>query len=146
MRESISALALDLPVPGILAREGLTALGAAGMTIGFHTVDHSILPGLTDAGLTDAVTRGREELARAAGTRVRYFAYPYGQADTRTASAVAHAGFDAAFTGRPEPLRHRSNRYHLGRWEPGPIGVDGLLVKLALRLHRASPTPAERPL
>jgi peptidoglycan/xylan/chitin deacetylase (PgdA/CDA1 family) len=146
VRRDISALAANLPVPGILTRDDLTALGAAGMTIGFHTVDHPILPGMEDAGLTQAITRGRDELARAAGTRVRYFAYPYGQADTRTAAAVAHAGFEAAFTGRPEPLRSRSNRYHLGRWEPGPLGVDDLLVKLAVRLHRAAPEPAQRPL
>ena len=144
VRRRISGLAADLPAARVLSREDLSALGAAGMTIGFHTVDHHIIPGLDDVGLIGAVTHGRHELARAAGMEMRYFAYPYGQADRRSAAAVADAGFDAAFTGRPEPVRPGSNRYHLGRWEPGPLGVDDLLVKLAVRLHRAAPSAAQR--
>ena len=37
-----------------------------------------------------------------------------------------------------ERILPRDDRYRLGRWEPGPLGVDDLLVKLALRLHRAA--------
>jgi peptidoglycan/xylan/chitin deacetylase (PgdA/CDA1 family) len=144
LARGISGLAADLPDPAILTGADIAALAEAGMTIGFHTRNHQVLPGLDDDALTDAVRSGRDELAAAAGTRVRYFAYPYGQADARSASAVAAAGFDAAFTGRPEPLRRRSNRFHLGRWEPGPLGVDDLLVKLAVRFHRAAPGPAQR--
>jgi hypothetical protein len=29
--------------------------------------------------------------------------------------------------------------HRLGRWEPGPLGVDDLLATLTVRLHRASP-------
>lgn len=139
-RLRVASAAQDLPVPGLLDRGGLAALSAAGMTIGFHTVDHASLPAMLDGALDDAVTRGRESLAAATGAPVRYFAYPHGRADARSAGAVRRAGFDAAFTGRPEPLRPGSDRHRLGRWEPGPLGVDELLVKLAVRLHRASPS------
>jgi peptidoglycan/xylan/chitin deacetylase (PgdA/CDA1 family) len=144
VRQSISALAEGLPAPAILGVRDVTALGNAGMTIGFHTLDHPVLPVMEQTALTCAVNRGRDELARAAGTQVRYFAYPYGEADARTAAAVADAGFEAAFTGRPEPIRRRSHRYRLGRWEPGPLNLDDLIVKLAVRLHRAAPDAAQR--
>ena len=105
------------------------------MTIGFHTVEHDPLPDLDDPALEDAVSRGREDLAAAAGAAVRYFAYPHGKADARSAMAVRRAGFDAAFTGAAQPLRHGDDAYRLGRWEPGPLGVDDLLVEA----RRASP-------
>jgi peptidoglycan/xylan/chitin deacetylase (PgdA/CDA1 family) len=143
LRRRVVELASELPAPEILERGGVTALADAGMIVGFHTVDHGILPRMDDAALEDAATRGRESLAAVAGAPVRYFAYPHGKADVRSAAAVRRAGFDAAFTGRPEPLRPGADRHRLGRWEPGPLGVDELLVNLALRLHRATPTPAQ---
>jgi peptidoglycan/xylan/chitin deacetylase (PgdA/CDA1 family) len=134
LRRRVSALARNLPPTQVLGVDGIASLGAAGMTIGFHTLEHQILPELDDATLEDAVSRGREELARAAGRPVCYFAYPHGKVDTRSASAVRHAGFTAAFTGVPRAIRLPDDPYDLGRWEPGPIGVDDLLVKLAARL------------
>ena len=100
----------DLPPPGILQPDAIAALGAAGMTIGFHTVEHDTLPDLDDPALEHAVSAGREDLATAAGAAVRYFAYPHGKADTRSAAAVRRAGFNAAFTGRAAagPARRRS--------------------------------------
>jgi peptidoglycan/xylan/chitin deacetylase (PgdA/CDA1 family) len=139
VRAAITDLAADLPGPRILDVKGLTALARAGMTIGFHTLDHGILPHMDDAALERALARGRDELGVVAGTPLRYFAYPYGKADQRAAAAVRRAGYDAAFTGRPEPLRRRADQFRLGRWEPGRIRVDDLLVTLAVRLHRAAP-------
>ena len=143
LRRRVAELAADIPSLGVLERDAIAALAAAGMIVGFHTVDHGILPGMHDAALDDAVTRGRDALAAATGAAVRYFAYPHGKADARSAAAVKRAGFDAAFTGHPEPLRPRDDRHRLGRWEPGPLSVDDLLVKLAIRLHRAARPPAQ---
>jgi hypothetical protein len=68
---------------------------------------------------------------------VRHFAYPYGKTDDRSTAVVRRAGFQSAFTGQPRPIRSGDDRFRLGRWEPGPLGVDEFLVKLAVRLHRA---------
>jgi peptidoglycan/xylan/chitin deacetylase (PgdA/CDA1 family) len=144
MRRRVSELAADLPTPEILERDAITALGAAGMTVGFHTIEHDIVPSLDDASLDAAVSRGRADLAAATGGAVRYFAYPHGKADPRSAAAVRRAGFDAAFTGRPQPVRSGDDRYRLGRWEPGALGVDDLLVNMAVRLHRAAPATKRR--
>src|SRR4030095_14026992 len=91
LRRRVSDAAAGLAVPGILGRDAIAALAAGGMTIGFHTVDHDILPGLTGAALDDAVSRGREDLAAAAGAAVHYFAYPHGKADTRSAGVARRA-------------------------------------------------------
>jgi peptidoglycan/xylan/chitin deacetylase (PgdA/CDA1 family) len=143
VRRRATEAAADLPPPGVLDRESIGALGAAGMTIGFHTVQHDRLPALNDADLSDAVSYGCDVLAEAAGTTVRYFAYPHGKADPRSADAVRRAGFEAAFTGRAQPLRRNDDRYQVGRWEPGAVGIDDLLVNLAVRLHRVAPGSRE---
>jgi peptidoglycan/xylan/chitin deacetylase (PgdA/CDA1 family) len=142
LRHRVSQLAAGMSPPAILERDAIAAFVAAGMTVGFHTVDHDVLPDLDDQALENAVLRGREDLAAAAGAAVRYFAYPHGKADTRSASTVRRAGFSAAFTGRAQPVREGDDLYGLGRWEPGPLAVDDLLVTMAVRFHRASlPSP-----
>lgn len=135
LRRRVNDVAAELAVPGILDRDAIAALAAGGMTIGFHTVEHDVLPALTEAALDKAVSRGREDLAAVAGAPVNYFAYPHGKADTRSATAVRRAGFNAAFTGLPQPVRDGDDCHRLGRWEPGPLGVDDLLVNIAVRLH-----------
>jgi peptidoglycan/xylan/chitin deacetylase (PgdA/CDA1 family) len=113
----------------------IRALAEAGMTIGFHTVEHAVLPALDDDQLRDALSRGRPELEAAAGRPLRHFAYPHGRTDARVSRAVADAGFSTAWTGRPVAVGRRPDPMQLGRWEPGPIEVDELLVGLAVRLH-----------
>jgi len=137
LRHRVRELAANMSAPAILERDAIAAFVAAGMTVGFHTVDHDVLPDLDDSALENAVSRGREDLAAAAGAAVRYFAYPHGKADARSAAAVRRAGFNAAFTGRAQPVREGHDVHRLGRWEPGPLGVDDLLVTMAVRLHRA---------
>ena len=139
LRHRVSELAAGLSTAAILQRDALGAFVAAGMTVGFHTVDHDVLTDLDDAALESAVLRGRADLAAATGAAVHYFAYPHGKADMRAAMAVRRAGFSAAFTGRAQPVREGTDLFHLGRWEPGPIGVDDLLLTMAVRFHRAAP-------
>jgi peptidoglycan/xylan/chitin deacetylase (PgdA/CDA1 family) len=144
LRRRVSELAAGISSPAVLERDAIGEFVAAGMTVGFHTVEHEVLRDLDDSALENAVSRGREDLAAAAGAAVRYFAYPHGKADTRSAIAVRRAGFSAAFTGRPQPVREGDDVHRLGRWEPGPLGLDDLLVTLAVRLHRASLPPPSR--
>jgi hypothetical protein len=47
---------------------------------------------------------------------------------------VRNAGYDAAWTGHPRPMRPGDDRYLLGRWEPSRREVDDLLVETAIRL------------
>ena len=138
LRRRVSERAADLPTAKVLQPKDIGALAAAGMTVGFHTVNHDVLPSLDQQALRQAVSKGREDLATVTGTPVMYFAYPHGKADTRSEAAVRAAGFKAAFTGVPAPIRSGVDRHRLGRWEPGPLGVDQLLIKLTTRLHGAT--------
>jgi peptidoglycan/xylan/chitin deacetylase (PgdA/CDA1 family) len=113
----------------------IAALADAGMAIGFHTLQHPLLSRLSDSALDEALVRGRSELEVAAGRPVRLFAYPHGKADLRVAARLPAAGFLAAFTGRPLPVRPGHNPYLLGRWEPGPICLDRFIASVAARLN-----------
>lgn len=138
LRRRVRELATRIPAPEILQPEGIAALVAANMAIGFHTLDHDILPDVDDRMLEEAMSRGLQELATIAGANPKYFAYPHGKCDTRSAAAVERAGFKAAFTGMPHAVRRTDDRYRLGRWEPGPVAGQDLLSKTAVRLHRSA--------
>ena len=122
--------------PSHLDRSQIEALLNAGMAVGFHTLHHEILTRLRDDELEASLTIGRRELERVVGRPLPHFAYPHGKADLRTAAKVRDAGYEAAWTGRPQPMHRRDDRYLLGRWEPGRSDVDDFLVGAAVRLTR----------
>jgi peptidoglycan/xylan/chitin deacetylase (PgdA/CDA1 family) len=122
-----------------LGVDGIRALATAGMTLGFHTVEHSLLPALDDDRLVVALDAGREELAAVAGQPLTLLAYPHGKADARVARAVRAAGYRAAWTGRPRPARLGDDPFLLGRWEPGPLDLDSFVAAVGVRLHRTAP-------
>ena len=120
-----------------LRRADIEDLVRSGMTIGFHTLDHSVLPELEDTDLEQALLRGRNELAAVVGHQLSLFAYPHGRANLRTARMVRQAGYVAAWTGRARPLRRGDDRFLLGRWEPGPVPIDEFVANVSIRLNRA---------
>lgn len=138
-QEKLEAESIDPPAH--LDREHIEILAGAGMGIGFHTLHHPVLTRLPDRELEEALNNGRELLESIAGRRVVHFAYPHGRADRRTADKVRDAGYEAAWTGRPEPMRGGSDPFLLGRWEPGALKVDDLLIGAAIKLNRGAPNP-----
>jgi hypothetical protein len=70
---------------------------------------------------------------------MRLFAYPHGKADRKVAARVRAAGYTAAWTGLPNATRPGADPFLLGRWEPGALSVDELVVKVAVRLNRSRP-------
>jgi peptidoglycan/xylan/chitin deacetylase (PgdA/CDA1 family) len=132
-RGRLEALDVDAPVDQLSARD-TAELAAAGMTVGFHTLHHHELTRASNGDVSVALRDGRAELERAAGTAIDHFAYPHGKADARVAAAVAGAGFASAWTGVPRAVGRRSDRFRLGRWEPGALAVDDLIVALAVRM------------
>jgi peptidoglycan/xylan/chitin deacetylase (PgdA/CDA1 family) len=124
---------------GQLRPEDMAALGAAGMTIGFHTVTHPVLPQLARVDRHRALTEGREPLQDLTGQRLTALAYPHGRADTVTAADARAAGYQAAWTGAGTAVSHRSDRWLLGRWEAGAIEAGTLRARALARLLRPSP-------
>ena len=125
----------DVAVSEQLGREHIEALADAGMTIGFHTLHHRALTGLSDADLDAALVEGREELEAAVAEPIRLFAYPHGVGDDRIAARVRSAGYLAAWTGRPRAIERGNDPYRLGRWEPGPLSDRDFGVRVAVTLN-----------
>jgi peptidoglycan/xylan/chitin deacetylase (PgdA/CDA1 family) len=128
----------DASVERHLTADEIAALADANMTIGFHTLHHRLLTRLSDDEVDAALKGGRSELEDVVGHRLRLFAYPHGKADGRTATRVRHAGYVAAWTGRPGAVTPRDDPYFLGRWEAGPVHGDGFAARVATTLNRSS--------
>jgi peptidoglycan/xylan/chitin deacetylase (PgdA/CDA1 family) len=114
----------------------LAVLSGAGMGIGFHSLHHRPVTALENADLEIALTEGRSNLEAAAGVPITFFAYPHGKADARIASRVRAAGYEAAWTGWPNPITRRADPFLLGRWEPGAIPSSELVLRATGRVAR----------
>lgn len=125
---------------------GARRLAAAGMEIGFHTVDHPPLTLLDDTAVAAAVSDGREALAGDVGRPVVRFSYPHGKVDARVARHVAQAGYASAWTSSHLPAAPGDDPHLRGRWEAGARHVDdfvlGVLRRLAVPGGLPSLTPA----
>jgi peptidoglycan/xylan/chitin deacetylase (PgdA/CDA1 family) len=133
--------------PSPMPAEDIAALTGAGMTVGFHTLRHPVLTNLSAAALDTALTEGREALAAAAGAPVDLLAYPHGLANAGVAAAAERAGFRAAYATGGRPIGAESDRFLLGRWDPGFLEGEAFAAALALRLLRsATPDRQRRPI
>jgi peptidoglycan/xylan/chitin deacetylase (PgdA/CDA1 family) len=109
--------------------EQLRELAAAGVEIGGHSRTHADLGKLTDLDvLYDEVVVAGEDLSRAVGVDIRYFAFPFGlhanlhRAAFRMAREAGYAGMCSAYGGYNFP---RDDAFHLQR-----IGCEGPLLRL----------------
>lgn len=119
-----------------LSARHIAGLEEAGMTIGFHTLHHPLLTGLSGDALDAALTEGRAELEDVVGHRIDLFAYPHGKADGVVRGGVRRAGYVAAWTGRPRAFTSRDDPYRLGRWESGRLLGPALDARVLTTLHR----------
>lgn len=124
-----------------MAPAHIRELAAAGMEIGFHTVRHQILPRLANDELDDALLYGRQRLSDIAGTPIRFFAYPHGQANHVVARRTERLGYHAALTNLSYPVTARSDPFLLGRWDVRSPNVDHFVRSAALRLSRPGSGP-----
>lgn len=92
----------------------------AGVEIGTHTRTHANLGnGISLTQLTSEIAGSKEELERAIGRQVRYFAFPYGQHENlsnsacRIAAEAGYAGVCSAYGGYNFP---GDNPFHLRRF------------------------------
>jgi peptidoglycan/xylan/chitin deacetylase (PgdA/CDA1 family) len=119
----------------------IAALTRAGMTVGFHTLRHQVMTTLSAAARETALTEGRDALAAASGAPVDLLAYPHGLANADVAAAAERAGFRAAYAAGGRPISARSDRFLLGRWEPGFLEGEAFAAALTLRLLRPATPP-----
>jgi peptidoglycan/xylan/chitin deacetylase (PgdA/CDA1 family) len=148
--ERLLAVAGPDPESAGIRREAVRALADSGMTVGFHTLRHDALTGLTDSQLADAMETGRAELAEAAGAPVDVIGYPGGRCDGRVADAARAAGFRICYSTERAPVTPASDPLLLGRIGPSLHTVGALALEAAFTLRkrgsgRPSPAPGRAP-
>lgn len=135
----------------LMTREELRELAAAGMTIGAHTLSHSILAQMPSHLAWSEIADCKTRLETALGREVWALAYPYGDAGSVTPEIVAmakQAGFAAAFMNLGgglgvELARHALPRVHVNAdmgMAEFEAHASGFYEALRHRLHR-SPQP-----
>ena len=132
------ATTFDGPREVGVSEEGVRALVDAGMSIGFHTRGHHVLPPLDDEALNGAFDDGRAELEKAVGAPLTVVAYPHGRADERVANAARRAGFTTGYTGSPVPVRANDDPLLLGRLTPSYRSARHLAAEVAAALIRGA--------
>ena len=85
----------------LLSWDALRALREDGMTIGAHTMSHSLLPELSKQGAEREVVGSRARLEQELGEPIRHFAYPHGRTSSEVMELVRAAGFDSACGVQP---------------------------------------------
>jgi peptidoglycan/xylan/chitin deacetylase (PgdA/CDA1 family) len=80
----------------------LRAAADRGVEIGSHTRTHAHLTRLSDRELENELRESRAAIESELGGRCRFFAYPYGEEDSRVRAAVRAAGYEAAFALRSD--------------------------------------------
>jgi peptidoglycan/xylan/chitin deacetylase (PgdA/CDA1 family) len=81
-----------------LTWEMLAEMQRHGVTVGAHTRTHPLLTREAPATVREETAGSRRMLQARLGVPVRHFAYPAGDFDTTTVSAVAAAGYRVAYT------------------------------------------------
>jgi peptidoglycan/xylan/chitin deacetylase (PgdA/CDA1 family) len=137
---ALSAAAGPAPAYSGIRASGVRAFVEAGCEVGFHTLRHDALPGLTDAELAEALREGRDHLAAAAGRPLKLVAYPHGKGDQRVAEAARTAGFELGFTTAERMVDPDTDPYLVPRIAPAPSPGG-----LALQLARAFANRAREP-
>ena len=122
--------------PPPMSHDEAVVLAEAGMEIGFHTIDHDVLPVLVERAQREVVVRGREELAHDLGVPLLRFAYPHGLADERVARAVGLAGYASAWTTGKRAVDSGAPLLALGRWDIGHLPLSRARVALVRGLAR----------
>jgi len=106
--------------PGVLTRDQVRALAAAGNEIDDHTYDHVEVTHLDAAHLHYEVMAAAARIAALAGSWPIAFAYPFGRYDALALDELAADGFGLAVTTREGALETWQGRLALPRVRVGP--------------------------
>lgn len=92
--------------------------------VGAHTLTHPSLPTLSDQEMEHEITASRKACEELSGAPVDAFAYPFGDLDERSASAVHAAGFEIAYTTIAGAVTLHQDRMQVPRVFVGNWGAE----------------------
>jgi peptidoglycan/xylan/chitin deacetylase (PgdA/CDA1 family) len=90
-----------LGAPGFMSGEDLRALADAGMVVGSHGLDHTLLDDLPEPELVRQLQRSRELLERRLGRPVEWLSLPGGTGGARAVALARRLGYRLVFGSRP---------------------------------------------
>lgn len=118
--ETLKLASGNTPAPEfarLMTFEELAQLAHDGHEIGSHSMTHCLMPECDDSALAYEVTESRRVLQDRLGLAIETFCYPNGNADARTAHAVAQAGYRRAVTTRWGNNGPQADRFQLCRYD-----------------------------
>lgn len=101
--------------PGCLSDSQLRELSARGFEIGCHSMSHSYLSDLDDAGLRREIVDSKRKLEQVIGKPVAHFSCPGGRSDRRVAHVAREAGYRTVATSEIHVNTPATDRFALGR-------------------------------
>jgi peptidoglycan/xylan/chitin deacetylase (PgdA/CDA1 family) len=101
----------------LMTLDELAELAADGHEVGSHSMTHCMLPECDDRALAYEVSESRRELQARLAQPIGSFCYPNGDSDTRTANAVARAGYRRAVTTAWGHNGQEADRFQLRRYD-----------------------------
>jgi peptidoglycan/xylan/chitin deacetylase (PgdA/CDA1 family) len=111
----------------LLTWEQIGELRKLGVRFGSHSLTHTDLTKLDDAGLEREVKESKRILEEQLGQEVEGFAYPFGFFDERVISAVKAAGYKWAVTTSDSIWEGWGDPYRLRRVNISGLDPDWLL-------------------
>ena len=117
--------------PGYLTRDQLRAIADAGMDVESHAMDHVSMRIRTLADQRYQMCTARQFLSQWTGTDVRHFAYPSGDYNADSFTALQGCGYLSAYKKMGGSLQSSANMYVLQRARvAGQLGLPALLTAL----------------
>jgi peptidoglycan/xylan/chitin deacetylase (PgdA/CDA1 family) len=101
----------------LMTFEELAELAGDGHEIGSHSMTHCMMPECDDEALAYEVAESRRILQARLGQPIDSFCYPNGNSDTRTALAVAQAGYCRAITTAWGNNGQKEDAFRLRRYD-----------------------------
>ncbi len=89
----------------LMNNEQIVTARSLGFEIGSHSMDHDVLPELSEFELRDNLLRSKKSLESILGEKIHSFAYPYGFTNERVNRITCESGFTfgcGVYSGPPE--------------------------------------------
>ena len=102
-----------------LSLPDLKALMNKGWHIGNHSKSHIPLTGINDLTMREEILSSTQTLSESLGTKIRYFAYPYGRYNGKVTDRLSHNNYDLGLTMDDNTFDKVTNRYQIPR-----IGIN----------------------
>jgi peptidoglycan/xylan/chitin deacetylase (PgdA/CDA1 family) len=101
--------------PGYLVPSQVREMGSAGFDIGCHSMTHSYLGDLDEAGLRREIAEAKTQLEDILGRPVYHFSCPGGRWSPQVARVAEQAGYRSVASSRIAVNRSGSDPFHLAR-------------------------------